>query len=300
MGCVAAGFALATLTACSGGSGGPLQPLGRAFAENAKTSAVVYVSKESDNAIEVFRLDGKRLRTITTGVNYPQGMYVDAQGTLYVANRGSSDVLEFQRGAASPFKRLTDGKNQPEDVTVCPNGNVYVANILGSGGGSANIAVYAHRSRHPTGALTYAGGFFFFLACDARGNLFASIVLGTIGTVLAFPHAHQKGAAMLPIFFGGNPYGIAADAAGNLLVANEGGGVEEFTESGQPTGLRLTSGQFDQIALGSDGTLLLGATAKGATAYTFPGGVLDHTYRTGGGPQSAWRSTRERTREPHN
>lgn len=253
----------------------PDRPLGR----QAKKS-LVYVSQAADNSISIFHLDGSRIGKITNGINYPQGLFADAKGTLYVANRGSDVVLEFKRGASSAFRTLTDGQNQPEDVAVCPNGTIYVANILDASSGGGNITVYSHGSRNPTGTLTYGGGEFFFLTCDAKGNVFATLVLGTTGTVVGFPGGQQSGATQLPILFGGNPSGIKADNGGNLLVAGQGEGVEEFTESGSPTGLQIATAGLSDIALSPDGTLLLGASGKGGLQYTFPGGKVDHIYRT--------------------
>ncbi|HLX26683.1 MAG TPA: hypothetical protein VKR05_06795 [Candidatus Cybelea sp.] len=282
---IAAALALVIIAACSGGSSAQvassagIQP---AVHRPPDAKTLVYVSQEAANRISAFRLDGKRIGTIRKRVDYPQGIFADAQGTLYIANRGASDVLEFNRGAASPSKILSDDNEQPEDVTVCPDGTVYVANILGASGGAGDITVYAHASRNPTRTLNYNGGFFFFLTCDAQGNVFSTLVLGTTGTVVEFPGGQQSGATQLPIFFGGNPSGIVADNAGNLLVAGQGDGVEEFTESGSPTGLQIAATGLNQITLSPDGTLLLGATAKGASQYTFPAGKLDHTYRSSG------------------
>ena len=265
------------LAACSaGGTPSVTQPAAQLLTRSAK-KPLVYISLATSNSIAAFQLNGKRIGTISTDVNYPQGLFVDAHGTLYVANRGSSDVLEFKRGASTPFAILRDGQKQPEDVTVCPSGTVYVANISGG------IAVYAHGSGTPTGKLNYEGGLFFFATCDAQGNVFGTLVLGTTGTVAEFPGGRQKGATQLPIFFGGNPAGIQADNAGNLLVAGQGDGVEEFTEAGQPTGLQITTAGLNEITLSPDGTLLLGSSANGALQYTFPGGTLDRTYRTHGG-----------------
>ena len=269
---------MTALAACSaGGAPSSTQPASPLLTRGEKKS-VVYISLAASNSIAAFQLNGKRIGTIAKDVNYPQGIFVDALGTLYVANRGSNDVLEFKRGASTPFEILRDGQRQPEGVTVCPDGTVYVANIGG------DIAVYAHGSRTPTGKLTYdGGGVFFFATCDAQNNVFGTLVLGTTGTVAEFPGGHQKGATQLPIFFGGNPSGIQADSAGNLLVAGQGAGVEEFTEAGQPTGLQITTAGLNEITLSPDGTLLLGASTNGGLQYTFPGGTLDHTYRTRGG-----------------
>ena len=281
---VAAGLALVIIAACSGGSPAQIVPgVGiQPAAHPPAKKTLVYVSQQGANSINAFRFDGKRIGTIKKRVDYPQGIFADAQGTLYVANRSASDVLEFKRGAAKPSKVLSDDNEQPEDVTVCPDGTVYVANILGASGGGGDITVYAHGSRNPTRTLEYSGGFFFFLTCDAQGNVFSTLVLGTTGTVVEFPGGQQSGATQLPILFGGNPSGIVADSGGNLLVAGQGDGVEEFTESGTPTGLQISAVGLNQITLSSDGTLLLGATSKGAVQYTFPAGTLDHTYRSSG------------------
>jgi streptogramin lyase len=274
------------LAACSAGGSAVLAPSSTTAGNHTPTAAqkpLVYISQQASNSISVFRLEGKRVGSIKASVNYPQGLFADANGTLYVANRGASNVLEFKRGSTSPFKVLSDRKEQPEGVTVCPNGTVYVANVLGAHGGAGDIAVYAHGSRHPTGTLTYSGGFFFFLACDAQGNLFGSMVLGSAGTVVEYPAAQQNGATTLPIGWGGNPAGIAIDKSGNLLAAGQGQGVEEFTESGTPTGLQIATGGVNEIALSSNGKLLIGSTGEGAVQYTFPGGKLAHTYHVSSG-----------------
>jgi len=291
---VVTGLAVAVLIGCSAGNSAVAPGVvnevtfrhARADAGYAK-KALVYVSQEAANTISVFALNGQRVGTISMAMNYPQGLFADAHGTLYVANRGASNVLEFKRGASSPFKTLRDGTSQPEDVTVCPDGTVYVANILGASGGAGDVAVYAHRSLRPTRRLSYLGGFFFFLACDAQGNLFGTAVVGTGGTVIEFPKGQQRGAAQLPIFWGGNPAGIAVDAAGNLLVAGQSAGVEEFTETGSPTGLQIATVGLNEITLNPNGTLLLGSTGNGAVSYAFPGGTQDQTYGAGGAPIGA-------------
>ena len=242
---------------------------------------LVYVADAQHNRIDIYGRGGKPMGHITEGINYPQGLYVDANGVLYVANRGAGNVLAFRRGAKSPFATFADGMEQPEGVTVCPDGTLYVANILGSGGGSGDITAYAHGSRNPTGTLTYAGGYFFYLACDASGNLFATIVYGSTGTVLAFPNAQQSGVTQLPITYGGNPGGIAVDAAQNLLVPY-GNGVVEFTESGNPTGVQIPTVGFSQIAVDATGRFLIGAAGAAADLYALPGGAHLHRYAAGG------------------
>jgi DNA-binding beta-propeller fold protein YncE len=242
---------------------------------------LVYVADAQDNRIDIYGRGGKPMGHITKGINYPQGLYVDASGILYVANRGAGNVLAFRRGEKSAFATFADGMEQPEGVTVCPDGSLYVANILSASGGSGDITVYANGSRNPTGTLTYTGGYFFYLACDASGNLFATIVYGSTGTVLAFPNAQQGGVTQLPITYGGNPDGIAVDAAQNLLVPY-GNGVVEFTESGNPTGVQIPTVGLSQIALDATGRFLIGAAGSAADLYAIPKGTHLHTYAAGG------------------
>ena len=135
-------------------------------------------------------------------------------------------MLEFARGATSPSFTLVDTGNQPEDVTVCPDGTVYVANILASAGGS--IEVYPRGNSQPSRSLTYNGDNAFYITCDRAGNVFASVLIGTGGTVVEFPGGQQSGATMLPIFTDGNPGPIKPDSSpatptGRSRVGRHGG-----------------------------------------------------------------------------
>ena len=240
----------------------------------------LYVSS-IDGKVYVYKTGGHLVRALTSGLNYPQGLYVSKQGVLYVANRGASNVLEFKRGRMKPFATLSDGDEQPMDVTLCPDGTVYVANILNASGGSGDIAVYAGGSSSPTGHLTYLNANPFYLSCDRAGNLFATEVVGSTGTVVEFPGGSDSGVKQLPITFGGNPAGIAATTNGNLLLAY-GQGLEEFTEAGQPTGFSLKTLGFQQIVLDPAGSLVLGAAGQTGALYSFPQGQLLHQYLSKG------------------
>lgn len=277
-------MAIAVLSsACSGNAQLPAQavPADASARREAAATQLVYVSDQAHNVIAVFDRDGTPAGTITAKLDYPQGLFVDGGHHLWVANRGKSNVLEYARGANAPEAMLDDNGAQPEGVTMCPDGTVYVANILVSGGG--DVAVFAHGSKHPTRTLNYEGGNFFFIACDASGNVFASLVLGTSGTVVEFPKARQAGAKALPIFMPGNPGGIAIDAGGKVLVDDPSGSgtITEYTESGTPTGVVIrTNKPWVQIALDRGGTLLLGATAHGGASVAFPSGAPRRRYRS--------------------
>lgn len=251
--------------------------------QRAKASgALVYVSDAGKNFIATFNQNGKQIGQITKSLKYPSGLYVDSAHNLWVANAGNSNVVEFARGGMAPILTLSDGNKYTQDVTICPNGDIYVATLLGG------ITRYHGRRHHMSGSLQYYSAEFQFVTCDAAGNVFATGVVGTNGTVIAFPGGKQSGAHMLPIFSGGNLGGIKANQRGDILVAN-GTTVTEYTEGGTPTGRQLTThdGWLD-IVLNRAGDVIFGSdtTAEDGVSITFPGGKLLATYR--GSFSSAW------------
>jgi hypothetical protein len=236
--------------------------------------SLVYVSDTAKNLIAVFDRSGTVIGTITQGLKYPSGLFVDSAHNLWVANAGDSNVLEFARGGTKPIATLSDGSAYTQDVTICPNGNIYVATLLGA------ITEYTGKKHRMAGSLGYDGMEFQFVTCDRAGNVFATGVLGTNGQVVEFAGGTSSGAKLLPINSPGNLNGIKPDNAGNILVVF-GPTVNEYTEDGNPTGVEIPmNGNWLDIALSRDGKVLLGAneTANAGTAVTFPGGKPRATY----------------------
>ena len=169
------------LAGCSGGSSqtpalsGSTNSLGHAFARqvtklgpltantshgfmqaiDARTQLVYMSSWGTASVVDVLTMKGKQVGQIANGLAEPQGLFVDAKGSLWVAN--GSNVLVYPRGRLSPSTTLTDSVGDPTDVTVCPDGTAYVADLYdNSSSNHASIQVYAHGSTTPTGNLDYA------------------------------------------------------------------------------------------------------------------------------------------------
>ncbi|HEV2878815.1 MAG TPA: hypothetical protein VGW96_04455, partial [Candidatus Eremiobacteraceae bacterium] len=98
---------------------------------------LAYISDTLANNVTVFDLNGTMQGQIG-GFSNPGGLFVDSKHNLWVANGSANNVLEFARGATTPFNTLNDAGAGPLDVTMCPNGSVYVA-----GSNSTAIEVYA-------------------------------------------------------------------------------------------------------------------------------------------------------------
>jgi hypothetical protein len=106
------------------------------------------------------------------GFQNPQGIAVDRQRNLWVANSGADNILEFAppyNGA--PIKTLSDPYGEPADVCVDLKGNVAVTNLVGDEY-DGNIVLYAPGAVSPTGMATEPEYTYpYFCAFASNGNL---------------------------------------------------------------------------------------------------------------------------------
>jgi len=230
----------------------------------AQTHLVYMSSWGTASVVDVLTMNGKQVGQIANGLVEPQGLFVDAKGSLWVAN--VSNVLVYPHGGLSPSKTLTDSVGYTTDVTVCPDGTAYVADLYdNSNSNHASIQVYAPGSTTPTGNLDYANDDRNpFLTCDAAGNVFVALSTSNYvgsGLVVEFPHGKQKGAKDLGIVLQA-PGGIKPDNAGNLLVTDlVAHTITEYAENGSPTGQSIaTITATEGIAVTREGGIVLGAT----------------------------------------
>ncbi|MFY9738123.1 MAG: hypothetical protein WAK11_03630 [Candidatus Cybelea sp.] len=279
-------LALPFLTACSVASDASsyaLRPLTVDLAS--RRMALVYVSDHTNNLIDVFDWGGRLQYTITSGLNEPAGLFVDAQHNLWVANPGANDVLVFPRGSTDPTRSLND-TNQPNDVAVRDDGTAFVADSLNEGG----VAVYPPRRQAPARRLiaqqSGAGGIESYVTSDKAGNIFATGFIGAspFPATTGWRHGRESGYYLFPQTAWSSS-GIKATAAGTLLVATYAKlkpMVVEFTEAGKQTQRSISTGSdlWSDIALDANGTVVLGVdTARDAVfARKFPGGALQRTY----------------------
>jgi hypothetical protein len=93
--------------------------------EGSPTSIVVYRPGKTSPTL-----------TITNGVNYPTGITVGDDGTVYCGNTGNETVTEYPKGKTAPSLTLSMGNETPENLAVDGSNNLYIQYIggtLGSG-----------------------------------------------------------------------------------------------------------------------------------------------------------------------
>ena len=194
--------------------------------------------------------------SLSTGLNAPTGLAVDASGNLYVADSGNNRILRFK----TPFTQ-TPG-NLPVDLVIGQK-TTSSGNAPNQGLGAAVSATTLNLSSvgNPTNSLILQAG----LAIDKSGTLWvadvgsnrvlgfpsssltantslppASVVLGQNGFTSS---AAPTNASQTSLGYLADPSGLAVDGQGNLFVADELGRVVEYLAP-------ISSGQSGSKVLG--------------------------------------------------
>jgi hypothetical protein len=125
---VSALCAAIALGGCSSGSVAPVSSSAGASVRTAhgwlspaaKHKKLVYISDHTASAVYIFSQDAnpQQLGQITDGLDGPEGLTVDTNGTLYVANQRGDSVTEYAAGTTTPKVTITDSIVDPSSV-VC-------------------------------------------------------------------------------------------------------------------------------------------------------------------------------------
>ncbi|MDQ6825255.1 MAG: hypothetical protein M3007_07320 [Candidatus Eremiobacteraeota bacterium] len=150
-------------------------------AVNSKTP-VLFVSDNETNAVYLYNandLHAPPIGKITSGINAPTALAVDAKGVLYVSN--ATAVTAYRPGAVQPFRTITAARGTPYSIAVSPDGTLAIsyepARSLFTPG---TLVIFDRGSATPTRTIsiplnnedlvTLRG-----LAIDAADNVFLSV-----------------------------------------------------------------------------------------------------------------------------
>lgn len=164
------------------------------------TTGNVYASFPAENTVRVFASGGAPLlqtMNAANGLYYPTGMTFDAQGNLWVANRGEPGyIAEYAPGAQTPTQKFNLPPHfQCAGIAFDRSGNLWADVMADQGGFVIEYSIQSHseiarialptNGFHPNLIGTGGNG---GLAIDARGFL----QVGTLADMFTFEPPSPK------------------------------------------------------------------------------------------------------------
>jgi hypothetical protein len=194
----------------------------------------LYVAGYKNSLVEIHdlsRVGVPKIGRISDGIRKPDGITLDRQGNLYVANQNAGDVTIYEAGSTTPNMTLSMGLQEPTCVAVAANGDVYVGNRSPS---APSIVVYPQGQTTPSAIIaspliTNPIAEFF----DAGGNLYFSDFNAGVSMIPSGSQTPQS------LGLQGVAYaqGIALDPSdGNLFVNVDEGGRSNYKTLVFPAG----------------------------------------------------------------
>jgi hypothetical protein len=274
--------------------------MGRSWYNPNVTGPIIAVSDFNASTVSCFNEEGVQTAQITSssGLSNPQGLAFH-RGTLYVANTGASNVLEFTGCAPTVVKTLADAGEYPVDVAVASAGQVYVSNIFSTSGptnGPGNICPYVGTTRQPCFNAGPSSGEYenFFITFDDSNNLWSTWeYYKGIGFVQCYPTLPTGGpgirATGISMSF---PGGLNVEINGSLVVLDQNVGITTWTGGTCSGGTWTQSGStisssgavWVDIALDHKNLEVnrTDSTNLNVNSITYPGGVADDKFLPSG------------------
>jgi hypothetical protein len=171
----------------------------------------IYVANAGNNTVATFTTDGTPTTpTITTGLNSPVSVAVDAAGKIYVANQGNGTVTTYNPNGTRTMPTIT-GLNGPGGVAVDAAGKIYVSNVNGGPDGKSVVTTYTANGTPTTPTITAGLDFSGGLAVDASGNIY---VANYYAGVTIYKADGTQVTSPFPVF---GAQAVALDPAGKIV-----------------------------------------------------------------------------------
>lgn len=164
---------------------------------------------------------------LSRGLNHPQGVTVDGQGNVYVADTVNNVIREWNPGTQQTTLSVT-GLNNPVAVAVDGHGNIYIADSGYHAIEGYNTITQKLTTLVP--GLGKPGG----VAVDSLGNVYFS---DSANNLIGEWNASNQQLTTLVNSGLSNPTGVEVDAEGNVFFADSGNNSikEWLVTSGQVT-----------------------------------------------------------------
>jgi len=182
-----------------------------AFGVAVDATGAIYFTEIGTLSLKKIPAGGGTPTVISTDFVEPMGVAVDANNNVYVTDFADDKIKVFANGGLGAETTISTNYDQPFGVAVDKTGNVYYASQNKNRirkipvDGSPQVTVAGLNALAPTG-----------VAVDDAGNIYES---GLLDGKIKMKPADSSAVVCLPIFFGGTT-GLAADAVGNLYIAD--------------------------------------------------------------------------------
>ena len=166
------------------------------------------VTQASANYMQVFPLT----TLVSSGVNLPEGVAVDASGDVYIADTGNNAVEEWVASTQQFTPVVTSGLYNPTGVAVDSQGNLYIADSLDFAVKRWSVGLQDFIPL--VGVLINPYG----VAVDAQGDVYFTDA--GAGMVEEWSAGNKQVSTLLAA--ADNPMGVALDGLGNVYFVSAG------------------------------------------------------------------------------
>ena len=196
---------------------------------------------------------------VSSGLNAPQGVAVDSQGNVYIADSSNNAIKKWTASTQQVTTLAFFGLNNPTGVAVDSQGNVYIAD-------EKNLAIKEWSAA--TGQVTplvWSGlGSPFGVAVDGQGNVYFSDA--SHNAIKEWVAATQRVTTLVSSGLNA-PLGVAVDAQGNVYFADaKNNAIKEWTAANKQVSTLVSSGLNNPcgVAVDGDGNVYFADTGNNA------------------------------------
>jgi NHL repeat len=269
-----------------------------AFASKAgkfKGRESIVVSDASNDVVDIFNSAGTLTATLT-GFSQPQGLALDSEGNLYVADTNNSRIQVYAAGFNGKPTTIDDAGEAPVGVAIDSQDNIAVTNIISTSDGPGSVSFF---SKGGTLLATLSNANFakvLFDAFDRKGNLYIDGINGSGDFVAGEIVGGVSGDAITVLTTGntvGYPGGVAVTSAGKIVVDDQ-KNVAIYTYNapvkgslGTPIATTPLTGAGDPISIAftrkDKGIWVADPASGGAADKALVSSADKYQYTTGGG-----------------
>jgi len=174
----------------------------------------LFVDDVGTNAVEILKnTTWTNIDSISSGIDHPEGNWVDAKGNLYVANFTGQDITEYYPSKSIPKYTYT-GVSEPIAVTTDSHGNVYEGDFEG-------YVTEFHQGSSTIIAQCTTGGDVWGVAVNKATDVFVVYWNGSSGKITEYSGGLSGCSGTVLGATVALPGGMVLDKNSNLVVCDQ-------------------------------------------------------------------------------